>query len=1022
MILAKQIKTYKTEKQYDSLVKYLAITSSLKLANNDLNKAVKRTEDLVEFIKKSNHPKTTKNALIELANLYATARLFEKNYKLNQEALSYANRILPLAQKDIAQIEYNLGTCAINLSDLELAKKHLYKSKSILEANPNIEAEQFYLTYNSIGRIKASLLELDSSNYYYNKSLKALQKMEDSPMNAYYRAAIVKQNIGLNSFNSGKIEESITIMKNAITDYQSYVNVAENESKKTRAARFRLGTIDNLAGFYSGIGDNKSAIEVATYSYDQKRKTMSNEDPNVILSALILGHIHLVAKNYEEAGYYIDLGLKSIENTPYYQDYALLLRASIYESVNDFKNAEKIYKKSEALYREKDKNNYSFNFLEAIVKMSQFYAQNGMNEKAIQLAEESYYHTKQATFKNLISKFKHTENLALVHYKSKNYTEALKYSNEALSFNLKMNNALDSIQNEMNKPRALHINAKSRYQLSTTKNVDSLQFLLKQIKKGIKILEQRKTVVNASEDISALIEDNNDLFNIAKQLCLDLYELTNDETYLNDILSMHESGIYNRIRSHLNIRNNIAFSDIPSNIIEREKELKTSLYAALNKSNDINTFFNAQELWKSFKDSLKQSYPKYYKMRYATIEEPLTDLQNNIPNNTTLVRYLFIEENLYAFIAGKKEKKLFKLESKNLKNNINALGKNQYDITKMSELYHKLYKALWQDFESDIKTKNIIIFPDGELFNLSFEILTPTKINTFKGLAKNSLLAKYNISYNYSLLLLDESKKTIDYSNDFIAFAPEFNSEMKANYMVTITDSINIDRTYLKLLPQPFTADLAKEYSKLFKGTSFLNEKASKQIFTERAKEHKIIHIGTHAESNNVSPELSRLIFAKNVSDEDNSLYTYEIYNQNLSSNLAILTACETGKPTHQSGEGMISLAHAFNYAGSESILTSLWKIDEQSSAKIIEHFYRYLKEGLPKNEALQKAKLDYISNAKGRTIAPQYWAGLVLIGDTNAIHLKTSSHMVIWLAIALVLLIIVVIVLRKKRKKYNLP
>nr|WP_299124187.1 hypothetical protein [uncultured Winogradskyella sp.] len=50
-------------------------------------------------------------------------------------------------------------------------------------------------------------------------------------------------------------------------------------------------------------------------------------------------------------------------------------------------------------------------------------------------------------------------------------------------------------------------------------------------------------------------------------------------------------------------------------------------------------------------------------------------------------------------------------------------------------------------------------------------------------------------------------------------------------------------------------------------------------------------------------------MFAKNVSDENNSLYTYEINNQNLSSNLAILTACETSKPTHQSGEGMILLA-----------------------------------------------------------------------------------------------------------------
>ena len=185
----------------------------------------------------------------------------------------------------------------------------------------------------------------------------------------------------------------------------------------------------------------------------------------------------------------------------------------------------------------------------------------------------------------------------------------------------------------------------------------------------------------------------------------------------------------------------------------------------------------------------------------------------------------------------------------------------------------------------------------------------------------------------------------------------------------------------------------------------FLNEKASKQVFTNSAKEHKIIHIGTHAESDNVSPEFSRLIFAKNTEDENNLLYTFEIYNQNLASNLAILTACETGKPTFQPGEGMISLAHAFNYAGSESILTSLWKIDEKSSAKIIENFYGHLKMGLPKDEALQKAKLDYLSTAEGRTLSPEYWAGLVLIGDASPIDFQPFNLWWIWALLFVIVL-----------------
>jgi CHAT domain-containing protein len=126
------------------------------------------------------------------------------------------------------------------------------------------------------------------------------------------------------------------------------------------------------------------------------------------------------------------------------------------------------------------------------------------------------------------------------------------------------------------------------------------------------------------------------------------------------------------------------------------------------------------------------------------------------------------------------------------------------------------------------------------------------------------------------------------------------------------------------------------------------------------------------------------------------------------------LTACETGKPTFQPGEGMISLAHAFNYAGSESILTSLWQIDEQSSTQILEYFYSNLEDGFRKDEALKKAKLDYLSKAEGRTLHPQYWAGLILMGDTAPIELSTSNNW-FWISTVCLVAIITLFIFYKK-------
>jgi CHAT domain-containing protein len=160
---------------------------------------------------------------------------------------------------------------------------------------------------------------------------------------------------------------------------------------------------------------------------------------------------------------------------------------------------------------------------------------------------------------------------------------------------------------------------------------------------------------------------------------------------------------------------------------------------------------------------------------------------------------------------------------------------------------------------------------------------------------------------------------------------------------------------------------------------------------------------------------LAKLASVSEEKIEDNFLYTYEIYDQDLSSQLAILTACETGKPTYQAGEGMISLAHAFTYAGSESILTSLWKIDEKSSARIVSLFYDNLALGMPKDKALKEAKLNYLSTSQGRELAPQYWSGLVLMGNTSPLELETGISLWFWIKGGLIVLFLLFFLLKNR-------
>ena len=1022
--LKKQLEHHKSLKNYDSLVSYIPLVGSFKLSKGDSKIAIEHATNLINTLKETNNPKIISEALIQLSNIYFNARQYDKIYETSEEALIFANQTDPVDPFKISKIQYDLGTASLNLGNINKGKEHLYTSKTILEQSTEKDLKQLYNTYNSIGRFQSSTTQIDSSTYYYKKALEILTLMDSTEINRDYWKAIVNNNVSLNYQNTGKTDQAIVYITDAIFDFQKFINIAKDESKKLRAKRYRLATIDNLGTFYDGIGEYNRAVELATYSYEEKLKFLKADDPNVVFSLVILGHLNLNAKNYSIASEYTDKALSLINQNPnnytYLHSFTLTVRASIYDAMNDFEGAKKLYQESEALYNRNFDGNYSRDYLDALIEMSKFYTKINDSEKALDLASKGYEYTKTKTFENDLIQFHHTQNLSNVYFGLKNYNEALNYSEEALSFfkdhKLNPKTLSDSVQNEFRKPRALLTNAKSKYILQNEKDEAFLKSILTQVEEGISILERRKITIKTPDELNLLIEEHTDLFSFAKQIRLDLYQKTNDETYLQDLIAIHESSVYNRIRSRLNLRNNIIFAGLPKQVAARETNLKNKLTSSLSSpESTIETFIESTTNWNQFLDSLKQAHPKYYKMRYATIEEPLTNLQANISEQTTIIRYLFIEHVLFAFIVDKTNKNIIELNYKTIKNDISSLAENQNDISEVNSRLHKLYKHLWEPFSNYINTENVIIIPDGELFNLSFETLTPTKINTFNELGSNSLLAKYNISYNYSLLLLDEHKKTVDYSNNFIAFVPEFSNSMKDSYKISITDSIALDKTYLNLIPQPFSVDIAKEFSELFNGRFYTNANATKQIFTTEANEHKIIHIGTHAESNNVSPELSRLIFAKEVSGNDNSLYTYEIYNQNLNSNLAILTACETGKPTYQSGEGMISLAHAFNYAGSESILTSLWKIDEQSSAQIIKTFYNYISEGLPKDQALRQAKLDYISTAEGRTISPNYWAGLVLIGDASAIKIQSSSNLVFWL-FGILIFILITVAIRKKR------
>jgi len=305
-----------------------------------------------------------------------------------------------------------------------------------------------------------------------------------------------------------------------------------------------------------------------------------------------------------------------------------------------------------------------------------------------------------------------------------------------------------------------------------------------------------------------------------------------------------------------------------------------------------------------------------------------------------------------------------------------------------AETYAALAYKVYQDvFESlAIKSaKKIIIIPDGPLNYLPFEALItdPSNSNSF---AKQQYLIKQHIvNYQYSATIF---AKLLQQSNQ-----PKHNKVLSVAPVSfkAINDSL------------PHSREEVHTVAKLFPSHLLTDGLAIKDSILQNISNYNILHFSTHANSGNqASKQRAHVMF------HDDNLWLDEVYQQKINANLTVLSACETNLGKYEGGEGVMSISRAFAYAGCPSLVSTLWQVKDQQTKDIIVQFYKYLKKGKAKDEALRQAKLDYLRNEnnlnnKGNT-EPFYWASIVVLGNTNALNIKKQLpfYNYLWLLIPL--------------------
>lgn len=177
-----------------------------------------------------------------------------------------------------------------------------------------------------------------------------------------------------------------------------------------------------------------------------------------------------------------------------------------------------------------------------------------------------------------------------------------------------------------------------------------------------------------------------------------------------------------------------------------------------------------------------------------------------------------------------------------------------------------------------------------------------------------------------------------------------------------------------------YAVEEAQTVAGLYGTQPLIGPEATEGVFKAQAGQYGLIHVAAHSDYNPRSPLFSAILLQADES-EDGRLETHEVFNLDLpQTDLVVLSACETHLGELSAGDELVGLERAFIRAGSPSLLTTLWPVDDAATATLMEQFYAHLRAGVPKAEALRLAQME----TRAEHPEPYYWVGFVLVGDSG--------------------------------------
>lgn len=930
-----------------------------------------------------------------------------------KKTLSHFKRITPVALKEfgdtseyLSNIYNNVGLAYFMSGKNDKAIEFLQQSLNLriaVSGNENVFVSNIY---NDLGNTYTEMAEYDKALEYYQLSLSLRKKILG---NTHPEIAVSLNNIGIIYKEKGEYDIALEYHQNAIKMQKGIFGDVHPE----------------LANFYQGIGNvylDKLEIDLAMEYFlktlDIRKKIYGTKHPLVAKDYINVGITHHENGNDDIAlEYYLDaLNIQKRNLGNLHPSMAIL-----YNNIGNIYNSQEQYSFALAFYKKALKikeNMYGENHPEIADyynNIGNIYASQKKYTKALE------FHTKALTIKERFFGRKHPGivlpflNLANVYYSQNDFENAINYYQKSLSANVKDftpdetdNNSNPAIKNYYDANKlllSLRGKAKSFVGLYKKKNnINNLKSAFHLYLLNDSLIGKIRKSISSKKDKLAIGKLSSQIYDEAIDVC---YMLNQEEknasiNYVYQAFYFSEKNKAGTLLDALNGAKAKKFAGIPDSLINKEKKIKEEITFYENKIIDEydpeletkyrGVLFKLNRQYARLINKFETEYKQYYETKHSSKYVTVSQLQSLIDNKTAIRSYFVGDSLIVIFTLTKKGLDLDKVvKVKEFSDKISDFrmhmkSSSYKKLVKYGKEAYNYYNLLFPKELPD-GIENIIIIPDGNLGMIPFEALFTEK---YKGKITDFykypyLIKKYNISYTYSANLFygtfkKDSTQTRQFTKDWVGIAPVFDGVKNLIINDFYITPLPASKTEIDTIDSKFKT---KNYNSLIKFREKANESFIKSDIIEQIK---YLHIATHGYVNSDKPELS-CVFLSNKEDQDNDgvLYSGEIFNIELKTDLVVLSACETGLGKIQKGEGIIGLTRALLYAGTKNIIVSLWKVADNSTSKLMIDFYDDIL-NIPKSndiidfsKSLRNTKLKMIENKK--FAAPFYWSPFILIG-----------------------------------------